>query len=107
MSDPVKLNVDKEGFLRNLSDWNEQIAAELARSEGIALGEDHWEIIYLVRSYYNTYRISPSARVLVKIIGERLGPAKGRSIYLMKLFSGRPARVVSKVAGLPKPSNCD
>ncbi|MEX2487903.1 MAG: TusE/DsrC/DsvC family sulfur relay protein [Pseudomonadales bacterium] len=107
MSDTVKLNVDKEGFLRNLSDWNEEIAAELARLEGIELGEDHWEIIYLVRDYYNTYRISPSARVLVKVVGERLGSEKGRSIHLMKLFSGRPARVVSKVSGLPKPSNCD
>lgn len=107
MSDTMNINVDKEGFLRNLADWNEDVAAELARREGIELGNDHWEIIYLARAYYDNYRISPAARVLVKVVGERLGAEKGRSIYLMKLFSGRPARLVNKISGLPKPANCD
>lgn len=101
------LNVDKEGFLRDLSDWNEEVATELARLEGIELGSDHWEVIWLAREYYDAYRISPAARVLVKVVGERLGAEKGRSIHLMKLFSGRPARLVSKISGLPKPPNCD
>lgn len=101
------LNVDNEGFLRELSDWNEDVATELARLEGIELDSDHWEVIWLAREYYDTYRISPAARVLVKVVGERLGPEKGRSIHLMKLFSGRPARLVSKISGLPKPPNCD
>lgn len=107
MSNTVNINVDNEGFLRNLSDWNEEVAAELARRDGIELESDHWEIIYLAREYYDTYRISPAARVLVKVVGERLGAEKGRSIHLMKLFSGRPARLVNKISGLPKPANCD
>lgn len=107
MTDIDQLDLDKEGFLRNLSDWNDAVAAELARAEGIELTDDHREIIRLVRDYYHRYRISPATRVLVKITGEKLGPEKGRSIYLMKLFSGRPAKLVSKIAGLPKPANCD
>jgi tRNA 2-thiouridine synthesizing protein E len=101
------LSVDKEGFLRNLSDWNESVARELADSEGIELTDDHWHIINVVRQYYDEYHISPATRVLAKIVGDELGPEKGRSIYLMQLFSGKPAKLVSKIGGLPKPPNCD
>jgi tRNA 2-thiouridine synthesizing protein E len=100
-------NVDKEGFLRELSDWNADVANVLAISEGIALTDDHWQVINVARAYYEAYHISPVTRVLVKVIREELGNDKGQSIYLMRLFSGKPARVVSKIAGLPRPANCD
>ena len=35
-----------------------------------------------------------------------LGKEKSRSIYLMQLFPPSPARVASKIAGLPRPENC-
>ncbi len=98
---------DKEGFLRNLSDWNREVAALLAEKEGIDLTIAHWEVIDLVRDYYAAYRISPVTRVLVRVVRDRLGEDKGSSIHLMKLFGGKPARTVSKIAGLPKPANCD
>ncbi|MEX0941614.1 MAG: TusE/DsrC/DsvC family sulfur relay protein [Pseudomonadales bacterium] len=101
------LNVDKEGFLLELSDWNADAAVALAKSEGIDLTDEHWPIINIVRAYYHQYHVSPPTRVLVKVVREELGNDKGQSIYLMRLFTGRPARVVSKVAGLPRPANCD
>jgi tRNA 2-thiouridine synthesizing protein E len=103
----MKLNLDKEGFLRDLSDWNPEVAEVLAKNEEITLSGSHWQIINLVRDYYQQYQISPVTRVLVKITREKLGEDKGNSIYLMKLFSGKPAKLVSKIAGLPKPANCD
>jgi tRNA 2-thiouridine synthesizing protein E len=45
-------------------------------------------------------------RILVKTVGEKLGPDKGQSLYLLKLFPGSPAKVAAKIAGLPKPTNC-
>ena len=103
----LSVPVDREGFLRDLSDWNETVAEELALADDIELTAAHWEVIELVRRYYDSFAISPVMRVLVKIVGEGLGPEKGTSIYLMQLFKGRPARYVSKIAGLPKPTNCD
>ena len=103
----MKLNLDKEGFLRDLSDWNPDVAEVLATNEEITLSGSHWQIIDLVRDYYQQYQISPVTRVLVKITRKKLGEDKGNSIYLMKLFSGKPAKLVSKIAGLPKPANCD
>jgi len=97
---------DKEGFLRNLSDWDPAVAEHIARSEGLALAQEHWEIVYLLRGYYQEFDASPAMRPLVKYCRIKLGPDKGRSIYLMSLFPGSPAKVGSKIAGLPKPDNC-
>jgi tRNA 2-thiouridine synthesizing protein E len=99
--------VDNEGFLRNLDDWNQDVAQELARLEDISLTLEHWEVISLAQAYYREYLVFPANRVLVKKMKETLGEDKGSSIHLMTLFTGKPARVIAKVAGLPKPPNCD
>ncbi|WP_317928795.1 TusE/DsrC/DsvC family sulfur relay protein [Halioxenophilus sp. WMMB6] len=98
--------LDENGFLANLDDWNEAVAQLLATEEGLELTESHWEIIWLLRDFYNTYTISPAMRVLVKQIKAQLGPEKASSIYLLKLFPESPAKIASKIAGLPKPTNC-
>jgi tRNA 2-thiouridine synthesizing protein E len=97
---------DKEGFLCKLDDWTPEIAQQIAVSEGIELTDAHWEIIELLREFYRRFEASPANRALVKFAAQELGSDKGRSIYLMSLFPGSPARLGSKVAGLPKPDNC-
>ena len=97
---------DKEGFLKNLDDWSPQIAAEIAAREGITLSDAHWEIIGLLREFYQRFEASPANRALVKFTAQQLGAEKGRSVYLMSLFPGSPAKLGSKIAGLPKPDNC-
>lgn len=100
------IELDKEGFLKNLNDWNERVAAELAQKEQITLTEAHWEIITSARDFYIAYQLSPSMRALVKHIQKTLGSEKGQSIYLLQLFPDSPAKYISKIAGLPKPANC-
>lgn len=97
---------DKEGFLRDLADWTPDVARQIAAAQGIELEESHWEIIHLLRAYYAEFDTSPAMRPLVKYCALKLGPEKGRSIYLMSLFPGSPAKLGSKIAGLPKPDNC-
>jgi len=97
---------DKEGYLLDLDAWNAQVAEALAREEGIELGAEHWALIELIREFYRNYQVSPAMRVLVKHTRERLGEDKGNSLYLLELFPGSPARVLAKVAGLPRPTNC-
>ncbi len=98
---------DKEGFLVNLDDWSEAVALQLADNEALTLSEDHWEIINLVRTFYREYKISPAMRVLVKAVKVEFGNEKGRSVYLHLLFPDNPAKLISKIAGIPKPINCD
>ena len=97
---------DKEGFLCDLNDWNPDVAAQIAASENLQLSAAHWEVIHLLRAYYLTYDSAPAMRALVKYCALNLGPEKGKSIYLMSLFPGSPAKLGSKISGLPKPDNC-
>lgn len=98
--------IDKDGFLRSLSDWNEAVATEIALRENIILTEAHWEIIHCLRRFYDEFELSPAMRAFVKYIARELGEEKGKSIYLMSLFPQSPAKLASKIAGLPKPTNC-
>jgi tRNA 2-thiouridine synthesizing protein E len=97
---------DKEGFLRQLSDWSPEVARQIAAAENIELTDAHWEVIELLRDYYREFDDSPAMRPLVKYCALKLGLEKGRSIYLLQLFPGSPAKIGSKIAGLPKPDNC-
>jgi tRNA 2-thiouridine synthesizing protein E len=98
--------VDKEGYLRNLSDWSEDVASAIAIEESITLCNEHWDIIHLLREFYQSFEISPAMRPLVKYVGIKLGKEKANSIYLLRLFPPSPAKIASKIAGLPRPTNC-
>jgi tRNA 2-thiouridine synthesizing protein E len=100
------IDLDQEGFLKNLTDWNTEIAKEIAVKEGIELSAEHWEIIEVAREFYRTFDLSPSMRALVKRTEQIFGAEKGRSIYLLQLFPTSSAKTISKIAGLPKPPNC-
>lgn len=98
--------VDKDGYLTNLNDWDSGTAKALAAQENILLTPPHWEIIALLQEFYREFEISPAMRALVKYTEKKLGTEKGRSIYLIQLFPPSPAKIASKIAGLPRPSNC-
>lgn len=97
---------DGEGFLEHYEDWNSIVADAIASRENIVLTDAHWEILKLLRDFYQQFEQSPAMRALVKYVGQQLGKDKGTSIYLLKLFPGSPAKIASKIAGLPRPENC-
>ena len=101
-----RVETDAEGYLMDLSGWSREVAERLARDAGVTLGTDHWRLIGVVRDFYRETGVSPAMRPLVKLARERLGDEFGSSIALMQLFPGNPAKLVAKVAGLPRPTNC-
>jgi len=98
--------VDEEGYLVNLNDWNEEVAVYLAQTENVTLTDQHWEVLNFLRDYYNEFQIAPAVRVLTKAIGKKLGAEKGNSQYLYELFPYGPAKQACKIAGLAKPTGC-
>lgn len=100
------LTLDKDGFLKNLDIWNEEVARLLAEQDGIQLTEPHFEILHLLRAFYQKHQIAPANRPFVKAVKLELGEEKGNSLYLMSLFPESPAKLAAKYAGLPKPANC-
>ncbi|NRB41058.1 MAG: TusE/DsrC/DsvC family sulfur relay protein [Pseudomonadales bacterium] len=101
-----KESFDKEGFLKNIQQWNETMAIAIAKAENIELYDAHWELIHCARAYFQQFDISPEMRPFVKWVGQQLDKDKGRSIYLLSLFPQSPTKLISKIAGLPKPANC-
>ena len=97
---------DENGFLSQTEAWSADIAEAFAAQEGIALTDAHWEVLSLLREYFVAFGDSPANRALVNYTKRQIGADKGNSIYLMGLFPGSPARVGSRIAGLPKPKNC-
>mgnify|MGYP001590709584 CR=1 FL=1 len=102
----MSISYDKEGFLEELQDWSPYVAEQIAHRENILLTASHWEVIELLREFYQRFEASPANRALVKFAAQELGKDKGNSIYLLSLFPGSPAKTGSKIAGLPKPDNC-
>lgn len=97
---------DEEGYLVDLSSWNEELAALIAKDEEINMTEEHWDVVNFLREYYNEYQIAPAVRVLVKAVKNKFGPEKGSNKYLYELFPYGPAKQACKIAGLPKPTGC-
>jgi len=100
------VEVDEEGYLVNLGEWNEDVAKVLSAQDNLELTESHWEVINFLREYYDEYQIAPAVRVLTKAIGKKLGKEKGNSKYLYELFPYGPAKQACRFAGLPKPTGC-
>ncbi len=97
---------DEEGYLKDLSIWNKELAELIAQSENIQMTPEHWEVVDFLREYYEEYQIAPAIRILVKEMKKKFGNEKGDQKYLYKLFPYGPAKQACKIAGLPKPTGC-
>lgn len=96
----VTVEVNEEGFLVNPADWTKEIAAELAKEEGIAeLTEAHWKVINFSRQSAGTTGASPTLRAITSGSGVS-------TKELFSLFPKGPAKKVAKIAGLGKPEGC-
>ncbi len=94
------IEVDAEGFLLHTEQWNEQVAREIARTNGIEqLTDRHWQVINFMRSTYLETGSAPSIRSLGKTSGV---PIK----ELYQLFPKGPAKLAAKIGGIPKPRGC-
>lgn len=94
------LTVDADGHLADLGDWDEELAAALAREEGIeSLTDRHWLVINFMRKEFQEKGDAPSIRRLTKESGV---PTK----ELYELFPKGPAKKAARIAGLPKPKGC-
>ncbi len=96
----VRIEFDEEGYMKEFDRWNEDVARELAREEGIEeLTERHFQVIRFMREEYEKNGTAPSIRKLTKGSGV---PTK----ELYQLFPGGPAKKAARIGGMPKPKGC-
>lgn len=95
-----ELEVDEDGFIQDPDQWDENVAKDLAKTEGVEdMGDEHWKLVNYLRDYYLKFQIAPMIRKLCKETGLDL-----KKVY--ELFPSGPAKGACKVAGLPKPTGC-
>jgi TusE/DsrC/DsvC family sulfur relay protein len=90
-----KINVDDEGYLVNLDDWDEGVARALAAREGIdELADDRIAILKFIREYYKTYNFFPILNAICKRVSEPKDCVQEKFINALLAW---------KIAGLPRP----
>ena len=105
MSTAENINFEtlSDGRLANLSDWDKNIAVELAARDNITLNDDHWMVINLMRDYYSDYNVSPIKKLLKRSLKKQNKSDKFNDEHLDQLFPNGALMQCSKIAGIPKP----
>lgn len=95
----TEIDVNEEGYLTDMSQWNEAIAAAIAAEEGIpTLTDAHKKVINYLRQQQ-----AAGAALTIRSMGKS-GVVTTKELY--DLFPGGPLKKSSKIAGIPKPVGC-
>lgn len=94
------VSVTEEGYLTDFSQWNKDIAVELAKETEIQeLTPSHWEVIDFLQKDYKENGKVPTIRRMKKV-----GGISTKDLY--ELFPEGPILKAAKIAGLSKPASC-
>jgi len=96
------VETDANGYLKNVEDWNEDVARYIADEEGVELTDKHWDLInYLREEYVNNGGNQPNTRHIVKAMSDKWGQSIGqKDVYA--LFPKDPSKQGGRIAGLPE-----
>lgn len=94
----ITVQVDDEGYLIDSSQWNEDIAKELAKESDIELTDKHMEVLKFLRDTHNA-----GDALTIRKVGKS-GIVNIKEFY--QLFPKGPLKLSSKFAGLSKPTSC-
>lgn len=92
------INVNEEGYLLNMEEWNEDIAKEIAHEENVELSPRHFEVLNYLRDQQRK-----EVALTIRGVGKS-GVVDIKEFYV--LFPKGPLKISSKVAGIPKPKSC-
>ncbi len=91
--------VNEEGYLTDMTLWNEAIAAAIAAEENVGpLTDAHMKVIRYLREQQ-----AKGAALTIRGMGKS-GIVTTKELY--DLFPGGPLKKSSKIAGIPKPVGC-
>lgn len=85
-------------------DWTREDALEVARKEGLALTDDHWETIRALQTYYAGHE--DEATINLRNLHDALDEhfhRQGGLKFLYTLFPGGPIAQSCRLAGLRAP----
>ena len=90
-----------EGYIVNRDEWSEGFVVAQAEAEGLALTDEHWEVVRFLRAYYEQHGAQAEVRKMVKHFKKEWGEERGNSSYLHRIFPrGGPQKQGNRLAGL-------
>ena len=92
------VEVNDEGYMVDPSQWTKEIAAEIAKEEGIDLTDKHFEVLEFLRT-----SSEKGETLTIRKVGKS-GIVDIKGLY--QLFPGGPLKHSSRIAGIPKPASC-
>ncbi len=93
-----QIKVTEDGYLEDMSQWDENIAKEIANELGIELTDKHFEVLKYLRE-----KTATGEALSIRKVGKS-GIVNIKELY--QLFPKGPLKFSSKIAGIPKPSSC-
>lgn len=94
----VNVEVNDEGYMVDSSQWTKEIAAEIAKEEGVELTDKHFEVLEYIRN-----KSTEGSTLTIRGINKS-GVVDAKTFYQM--FPGAPLKKSTKIAGVPKPESC-
>ena len=94
-----QVHVNDEGFLTEYNEWNDEIAATLAKQIEIEMTDEHWKCIRFLREDFKTQGETATSRRVANVGGIDVKTQ-------FALFPKKPAKKMAYIAGLPKPKGC-
>jgi TusE/DsrC/DsvC family sulfur relay protein len=94
----IRVDATEEGYLTDVSQWNKEIAIEIAKEHNIELTDKHWEVIAWLQE-----QVKNDVALSVRGI-KKSGVIDIKEFYA--LFPGGPLKMSTKIAGVPKPKSC-
>jgi TusE/DsrC/DsvC family sulfur relay protein len=94
----VTVDVNEEGYFTDPSQWNKEIAVEIAKEENIVLSDQHYAIMEFLRNRFKNGEL-----LSIRSINHS-GVIDVKTFY--QLFPGAPLKKATRIAGIPKPASC-
>ncbi len=92
---------DSEGYIVNMDDWTDAFVIAQAEREQLELTEEHWQVVYFLRDYYEKHGVQCEVRKMVKYFKIEWNADRGASTYLHRIFPrGGPQKQGNRLAGL-------
>lgn len=94
----VTVELTDEGYLVEKSQWNKEMAIEIALENSITLTAKHFAVIEFLRD-----KVAKGETLTIRAIGKS-GIVDIKGFY--ELFPGAPLKLATKISGLSKPVSC-
>lgn len=99
-----EIHLDEHGFLIDPDEWTPAVAEAMAAKLGLALTQDHWDVVAFMREFLAEHGVAADARFVMRFLDERAASRglTGKDL-LFQLFPYGYVGQACRLAGMRQP----